>query len=41
MGLLEPSFGRVELDGHNALADLPEYKKRLSTCRKNRTSIRI
>jgi hypothetical protein len=29
MGLLEPSFGRVELDGHNALADLPEYKKRL------------
>ena len=26
MGLLEPSYGRVELDGMNALADLQAYK---------------
>ena len=29
MGLLEPSFGRVELDGRDALADLQTYKKLL------------
>ena len=29
MGLLEPSHGRVELDGRDALADLLEYKKLL------------
>jgi ABC-2 type transport system ATP-binding protein len=29
MGLLEPSSGGVELDGHDALADLQEYKKLL------------
>jgi len=29
MGLLEPSYGRVELDGRDALADLQAYKKLL------------
>jgi ABC-2 type transport system ATP-binding protein len=29
MGLLEPSNGRIELDGHDALADPIEYKKLL------------
>ena len=29
MGLLEPSHGRVELDGRDALADLLAYKKLL------------
>ena len=29
MGLLEPSSGRIELDGHDALADVVAYKKLL------------
>ncbi len=41
MGLLEPSSGRVELDGTDALTNLQDTKSSSAMCPKSRTSIPI